>query len=534
MLENEITINVDAADRRGKLDPVWSYFGYDEPNYTYAPGGKKLLKELAALSGAPVYVRTHNLLTSGDGTPSLKWGSTGVYSEDGSGHPVYDWTIIDRIFDAYHESGIRPLVEIGFMPEALSTHPQPYRHHWPEGNLWTGWAYPPKDYARWSELIYNWASHVVNRYGRPEVETWLWEVWNEPDIGYWQGTPDEYCRLHDYSAAAVRRALPGAIIGGPHTTGGGGEYLRGFLNHCSRGTNAATGGTGSPLDYIAFHPKGSTRFVDGHIRMSLGNHLKNVDRNLEVIASLPEWRSMPIVLGESDPEGCAACAAVTYPENGYRNGPMYAAYTAAALAGTLELAEKYGVSIRGIVTWAFEFEDQPYFAGFRSLSTNGIAKPILNLFRMLGRMGAERVALESSGATTADLVAVESVREQAVVDGIAALDDRRLTVLIWRYHDDDIPIPDASIAFSVVHLPARVAHLRHFRIDQTHSNAFRTWRELGSRDTPTAEEYAKLEAAGQLQRIDERRIPVENGRLEIRFPLPLHGVSLLELSWPLP
>ena len=105
------------------MRPVWRFFGHDEPNYTYMKDGKKLLGQLAALSPEPVYIRTHNLLTSGDGTPALKWGSTGVYSEDAEGKPRYDWTILDRIFDTYKERGVRPYVQIGFMPEALSTQP---------------------------------------------------------------------------------------------------------------------------------------------------------------------------------------------------------------------------------------------------------------------------------------------------------------------------------------------------------------------------------------------------------------------------
>src|SRR5881275_1833541 len=101
------TIEVDASKPSGPLPRIWSYFGYDEPNFTYSANGKKLLKELAQLSPVPVYLRTHNLLTSGDGTGSLKWGSTNAYTEDPRGRPMYDWTIVDRIFDAIHN---RPVV----------------------------------------------------------------------------------------------------------------------------------------------------------------------------------------------------------------------------------------------------------------------------------------------------------------------------------------------------------------------------------------------------------------------------------------
>ena len=152
--QQTVRILVHANQFAGRLNPVWAYVGHDEPNYTYSPEGRALLSQLVALSPYRFHDRAHNLLTTGDGTPALKWGSTNVYTEDAQGNPVYNWTILDRIFDAYRELRITPYVEIGFMPEALSTHPRPYRHHWPDGPLFTGWAYPPRNYNKWSELVY--------------------------------------------------------------------------------------------------------------------------------------------------------------------------------------------------------------------------------------------------------------------------------------------------------------------------------------------------------------------------------------------
>src|SRR5690242_14195117 len=187
-----VAIHVDAAKSKGELKPIWRFFGADEPNYAYMKNGRKLVAELGALSPKQVYFRAHNLLTSGDGTAALKWGSTGAYREDISGHPIYYWTILDRIFDTYLESGVRPYVEIGFMPRDLSIKPEPYQHHWnPQlgyNEIYTGWAYPPKDYAKWAELVYQWAKHCAEKYGRAEVEGWYWEVWNEANIGYWKGS----------------------------------------------------------------------------------------------------------------------------------------------------------------------------------------------------------------------------------------------------------------------------------------------------------------------------------------------------------
>ncbi len=114
------TITVNLNEVTGEMNPVWAWIGHDEPNYTYMKDGKKLLSGLAALSPVPVYVRVHNLLTTGDGTPALKWGSTNAYTEDANGNPVYNWRIVDSIFDTYIKRGIKPYAQIGFMPEALS------------------------------------------------------------------------------------------------------------------------------------------------------------------------------------------------------------------------------------------------------------------------------------------------------------------------------------------------------------------------------------------------------------------------------
>ncbi len=264
--ERKVAITVQADKPRGDFRPIWRFFGADEPNYAYMKDGKKLLGELGKLGTQQVYFRTHNLLTSGDGTPALKWGSTGAYKEDKDGKAVYDWTILDRIFDTYIERGVKPYAQIGFMPKDLSTKPEPYQHKWtPKAKydeIYTGWAYPPKDYKKWAELVFQWAKHCVDRYGKKEVESWYWQVWNEPNIGYWRGTAEEFRRLHDFAIDAVRRALPTARVGGPDTAGGG-RYLRQFLEHCLQGKNHATGEKGTPLDFVSFHAKGAPSFVRG-------------------------------------------------------------------------------------------------------------------------------------------------------------------------------------------------------------------------------------------------------------------------------
>ena len=536
--EPQVDINVDYNEVVGHLQPVWTYFGYDEPNYTYAPNGEKLLKELRALTPSPVYVRMHNLLTSGDGSGSLKWGSTNVYTEDAAGQPVYQWAIVDYIFDTLHAAGITPLVEIGFMPEALSTHPEPYRHTFPKGTIYTGWAYPPKDYQRWSELVFQFVRHLRQRFGDAEVSTWLWEVWNEPDIGYWQGTPEEYQKLFDFTVDAALRAFPNARIGGPHSTGPGNpkgeEFLRSFLEHCAHQRNYATGKTGTPLGFIAFHAKGSPKWQQDHVQMGPSGQLRAIERGFQIISSFAEWQQTPVILGESDPEGCAACSARDYPQNEYRNTALYASYTAEVLHHTMELAKGQNINLIGTVTWAFEFEDQPYFAGFRELASNGLDKPVLNAFRMFGLLGTEEVKASSSAAIATKDVIRGGVREHPEINATATRRERELEVLVWNYGDDDVPARPADVELSARGLPTNVSNalLEHFRVDSAHSNAYSAWQEMGSPQAPSAEQRERLEAAGQLQLVTSPAwIAIHNGTARVPFRLPRQGVSLLRISW---
>ena len=535
MAQQPVTIRVDASQKLGPMKPVWGFFGYDEPNFTYMQYGRKLVGELANLSYQPVHIRAHHLLCTGDGAPALKWGSTNAYTEDSTGKPVYDWKIVDRIFETYIQAGAKPFVEIGFMPEALSTNPQPYTRRWPKPDDGKGWSYPPKDYDKWRELIRQWVLHSVDRFGKEEVASWYWEVWNEPDISYWRGTPEEFNRLYDYAVDGVRRALPEAKVGGPATTGPGSEkaaaFLRQFLEHCDRGANAATGGTGAPLDFITFHAKGRPQMMGDHVRMGLAKNLNDVMQGYQIVASFDKFNKLPIVLSESDPEGCAACSARVYPQNAYRNGTLYPSYTAVAFKHIIELADRFGSNLEGILTWAFEFENQPYFDGFRTLATNGIDKPVLNYFRMVGMMRGDRVKVDSDGATGVDTILKSGVSGKPDVDAFAVRGDREVTVMSWNYHDDDVPGPDAEIRLLVAGVPAGRVLLRHFRIDQHHSNAYKIWKQMGSPPQPTPEQYAGLEAAGQLELLESPRWIAVGGEAGVSLRLPRQGVSLMQLSW---
>lgn len=534
------TIEVDLTKEKGAMKPVWAWFGYDEPNYTYMKDGKKLLGEIAALSPVPVYVRTHSLLVSGDGIPALKWGSTNAYTEDANGNPVYNWTIIDSIFDAYVQRGMKPLAQIGFMPEALSTNPTPYKHDWKPGDPYfkiiTGWAYPPKDYAKWAALVFEWVKHSVQRYGKKEVESWYWELWNEPN-GYWKGTQQEFFKLYDYTADAVKRALPSAKMGGINIAGTAGsnaqQWLRAFVKHCFADTNYVTQKIGAPVDAFLFHAKGSPKLVNGHVRMNMGRQLQDINAGFKMAAYYPQLKNIPVIIGESDPEGCAACGMHTNPENAYRNGTMYSSYTAASFARKYLLADSFKVNFTGAVSWAFEFEEQPWFYGFRDLATNGVDKPVLNVFRMFGMMKGNRVNVTGSQMYDLKTMVDSSARgAHNDVGALAARDKRLATVMVWNYHDDDVKNAAMPVAITINGIAAKMVTVTEYRVDDTHSNSWEVWKQMGSPQQPTAAQIAALEKAGQLQTTGtSKQVKVNNSSLALQISLPQQGVSLLKLSW---
>jgi xylan 1,4-beta-xylosidase len=322
------------------------------------------------------------------------------------------------------------------------------------------------------------------------------------------------------------------VLGGPHTAGAPG-FLRDFLEHCASGTNHVSGTKGTRLDYIGFHAKGGVSLRDGHVQMNLGNQLRIHRGGFGIVADLPEYRATPIIIGEADPDGCAGCPSSRFPERAYRNVPAYGAYEVATMKYSLDLARRQGVDLQGVLTWAFMFDGQPYFEGFRTLSTNGIHKPVLNAFKMLGQLAGDEIPLVSEGALGLDEILSHSVRKKPDINGLAVANDRQVKILLWNYHDLLTEADPAPIRL-IVQKPsdwASKTRMVHYRIDDTHSNAYARWIELGSPQDPGPEALAQLKAAMQLEMLEPARfVDVTKGRLTLEFALPRFGLSLIVLE----
>jgi xylan 1,4-beta-xylosidase len=540
-----IQVVVDAAAADGQLAHNWTYIGYDEINYTYVPEGQELLAKFQAFQEQPYYVRVHHLLCTGNCHASYKWGSTNAYLEDENGNPIYDWTFIDLTFDTILRYGCKPFVEIGFMPQDLAdTSRYSGIHESWMGPLYrtVGWACPPRDYQRWYELVYALVVHCAERYGPAEAASWYWELWNEPDIFYWRGTPEEFYRLYDYTAAAVKAALPTARIGGPATTNpapgsAAAAYLDGFLAHCAEGRNALSGELGAPLDFVTFHVKGGGYRADPLHRPqrppSVRQIVSHVANGHAIISAYPKFRDLECILSEIDPDGWAAGGTWDNANLNFRNTEYYASFVAAAFQHVSDFARRQNWDVR-LLSWAFLFVGERCFEGTRAFSTQGIDKAILNLFRMYASLGHRRVRLTSSGAGNPLAYADPwGSAEGADVSGVATLhEDGTLDVLIYSHHDDWHRRGVSTVELEVVRLPAEVQalHVEQRRIDGQHSNAYAEWLRQGRPMYPTPEQRAAIKARESLELAAAPTfVAVESGRALLRLELPTHAVTLCRM-----
>ncbi len=544
---------VDCQAALGPLRRLWASFGYDEINWTATSRGLDNLATLQTFMEVPYAVRAHNLYTSGPGRGLPHWSSGNIYHEDQAGRPDYDWFIVDPVFDAWVKHGCRPIVELGFCPRdlvpstaVLAFTPMPSVYSAYEAGLW---AWPPNDLQRWHDLVQATVRHYSDRFGPDIVREWYWEVWNEPDIAYWQGSVDAYCRLYDISAAAVKSVLPAARVGGPATTGSGTAFLDQFLAHCAHGTNAVSGARGSQLDFISFHTKGAaftpwrsygTCGPDGVATASSASPstpkiLGEVAANLRTITGYPRFRDLPVLVDECDASVPAHWGVYDNANFGYRNTAYYPVFQVQLMKKLLDLDSLSLARVHAATTWSWYLEGDRFFEGTRCLFTaENVCMPLLNAYRLLARLPGERVLVTSSRGR--GLAQLDQPDERAEIDGLAATDGRsRVAVLVWHHSDDQYRQDRAEVTVVLRDLPfdRGPVRLRHYRIDRQHSNAHTAWVEMGYPQAPTAGQLDVLRGRARLEAYaPERLIQLDGRELRVTFPLPLPGVSLLEVEAP--
>ena len=431
-------------------------------------------RDLRAMRAATAiqYVRFHAIFHD----------EVGVYDEDSSGQPMYNWSYVDQIYDGLLENGVRPWVEMSFMPRKLAASLEPHAF-W-----YKPLPSPPKDYGKWEELVYNFARHLVDRYGIDEVAQWYFEVWNEPNIDFWTGQPKQatYFELYDHATRAIKRAGSSLRVGGPATAQA--AWISAMIDHCVRG--------GIPLDFVSTHVYANDSAED-----VFGTH-ENISRS-EMVA-----RAVRKVYDEVK-HSARPDLPIHWSEYNasYKNEVEVtdSAFMGPWLANTIRESD-------GLTTtmsyWSFSdvFEEQgvvkkPFYGGYGLFAEGGVPKAAFEAFAMLHRLGDQRL---------------QTNLEEALVTKRA---DGTLVAAVWNYAP-----PGESGTSKQVHITVNgwtgTPHYHVQIVDPKHGSALAAWKAMGSPAFPTTQQYEKLrQAASATQQLDAPS-----------FVLPAHGLAVVEVA----
>ena len=230
------TIHIDASASATPLPHFWEHmFGSGRAVLTMRDSYRRDLREVKRITDMQ-YIRFHAIFHD----------EVGVYDEDAQGNPVLNFSYVDQIYDGLLANGVRPFVELSFMPKKLASNPQALHAFWYKQNV-----SPPKDYTKWDSLMTQFAKHLIDRYGIDEVSQWYFEVWNEPNIDFWAGEPHQptYFELYDHTARALKAVSPRIRVGGPSTAQA--AWADDFIRHCAENK--------VPVDFVSSHVYGNDK-----------------------------------------------------------------------------------------------------------------------------------------------------------------------------------------------------------------------------------------------------------------------------------
>jgi xylan 1,4-beta-xylosidase len=495
-----VSIHVDASRDAGKLEHHWtslinsehlSYmFKHDvNPHLRAAGQGLRLEnKELHDVLGIR-YVRAHGILSD----------DLGVYREDSSGNPVYDWSGVDKLYDMVLADGMKPVVELSFMPAALAANPTQTVF------AYKGITSPPRSYSKWGALVHELVRHLVDRYGMEEVETWYFEVWNEPDLhmplfgDFWHGSVEDYFRLYDYAADAIKSVDSQLRVGGPAAATP--AFINLFLNHVAASASPNRPDR-VPLDFLSYHAY-SSPFIDWRpLLQRLG------------FTGLPvfytEWGVSPRAgeMVNDLPYGAAWLVRVLIEGNDSANISSY--WTGAEYSDEQKAPKTF------------------FHGGFGLLGFDSIRKPRYWAYFLLQQMGNRRVVLEAKGDGFGTLVqGLATASPEGAVRVLLANVSYQQTKV-----QGDVRL-ERHVSLTVAGLaPGQCFDLRQYRIDGSHSNVYAAWQALGKPNWPDAAQLAELHRHDALEMVEpDRKVSANSdGEVTLDFKLPMPAVSMVEIE----
>jgi xylan 1,4-beta-xylosidase len=463
---------VDAGANARPFPHFWEQiFGSGRAVLSLRDSYRRDLRATKAATGLQ-YVRFHAIFHD----------EVGVYEEDGAGQPVYNWSYVDQIYDGLLENGVRPFVEMSFMPRKLAASLEPHAF-W-----YKPFPSPPKDFRKWEELVYNFARHLVERYGIDEVSQWYFEVWNEPNIDFWTGQPKQstYFELYDHAARAIKRAGPALRVGGPATAQA--AWIPEMIDHCVA--------AGIPLDFVSTHvyANDSAEDVFGtHDKIPRSEMVARAVRKVYDQVKRSARPDLPIHWSEYNAS--------------YKNEVEVtdSAFMGPWLASTIQKSDGLAATMS---YWTFSdvFEEQgvvkmPFYGGYGLIAEGGVPKAAFEAFAMLHRLGDQRLQVNL---------------EDALVTKRA---DGTLAIAVWNYAPPEENGPSREVHLTVKGIAGTPQYQVEI-VDPRHGSALAAWKAMGSPASPTAQQYQKLrDAAEATRKLDSPS-----------FQLPAHGLALVEIS----
>lgn len=472
------TIVIDASGATHPLPHFWEHmFGSGRAVLSMRLGYQNDLHQVKEVTGVQ-YIRFHGVLLD----------DMGVYDEDAQGNPVYNFSYVDQVYDGLLQSGVRPFVELSFMPKKLAAK-EALQAFWYKPNI-----SPPKDWKKWDDLITALTRHLVDRYGVDEVSNWYFEVWNEPNLDFWAGEPKQptYWELYDHTAGDIKRVSSTLRVGGPATAQA--AWVDAFIRHCVEDH--------IPVDFVSTHVYGNdppepVLGSPGAVpRDKMVCRAVSKVHNQIKASALP---NIPLIWSEFNAS--------------YKNEPDVtdSTYMGPWLADTIRQCDGL---VNEMSYWTFSdvFEEQgvvkePFYGGFGLMAEGGIPKPSYNAFRLLHTLGDQRIAVDSDYAL--------ATRSKS----------GSLVFAVWNLVNPDETGSPRSFLVKLEHVgKAREAVI--WRVDSSHGDVHPAYSKMGSPRYPTAAQLQQLRAAGT-EPAPERQA-LKGGQLTLT--VPVNGLAVIEIK----
>ena len=471
------TIEVDPSAPSHPFPHFWEQmFGSGRAILSLRDAYRQDLREVKQATGFE-YIRFHGIFDD----------ETGLYNEDANGNPVYNFSYIDQIYDGLLANGVRPFVELSFMPKKLAAQ-QTLHVFWYHPNV-----SPPKDYEKWGDFISHFAQHLVDRYGIDEVSQWYFEVWNEPNLDFWAGDPKQqtYYELYDATARALKAVSPRLRVGGPATAQA--AWVASFIRHCVENH--------VPLDFVSTHVYGN----------DTAKNVLGIDESVprtqmvcraarkvhDEVAASPE-PNLPIIWSEYNAS--------------YKNEPDVtdSTFMGPWLADTIRQCDGL-TDMMSYWTFSDVFEEQgvvkkPFYGGFGLIAEDELPKPSFNAFKLLHELGEQRIAESSDSAL------------------VTRRSDGTLAIAVWNLFLPEQKGEPKTVTIAVKGLSGKRRALVS-RVDSTHGSLLPAYDAMGQPVDPTQKQIEELRQAAELPPPDVQYF--RNGRLT--FVLPPDGLALIEV-----